>query len=77
MKTYILSTAESVQIADRRSGDVTDGGVAFQVGAEDEFTAAIERLTARAVTAFLSSNQTSPGIGSELFFLERPPVLVA
>jgi hypothetical protein len=73
----ILSTAESDQIADGHSGDVIDGRVAFQVGAEDEFTATIERVTGRSVTAFLSSTQTSPGIASELFSLQPPPVLAA
>lgn len=68
----ILSTDESQQIADGDSAEVIDGRVAFQVGAEDEFTAAIQRLTGRVVTAFLSANQTSPGVASELFFLEAP-----
>lgn len=73
----ILSDGESDQIADGGSGDVIDGRVAFQVGAEDEFTAAIERLTGRTVTAFLSANQTNPGVASELFFLEPTSVVVA
>jgi uncharacterized protein YbcI len=73
----ILSVGESDQIAGGASSDVIDGRVAFQVRAEDEFTAAIERLTGRAVTAFLSANQTSPGVASELFFLEAPPAVVA
>lgn len=68
----ILSTGESQQISDGDSAEVIDGRVAFQVGAEDEFTAAIEHLTGRVVTAFLSANQTSPGVASELFFLEAP-----
>lgn len=68
----ILSTSESQQISNGDSAEVIDGRVAFQVGAEDEFTAEIERLTGRAVTAFLSANQTSPGVASELFFLEAP-----
>ncbi len=72
----ILSAGESDQIADGESGDVIDGRVAFQVGAEDEFTAAIEGLTGRTVIAFLSANQTSPGVASELFFLEAPSVVV-
>jgi uncharacterized protein YbcI len=72
----ILSTGESQQIADGDSSDVIDGRVAFQNGAEDEFTAAIERLTKRSVTAFLSANQTHPGVACELFFLDRAPVLV-
>ena len=73
----ILSEGESDQIAEGDSGNVIDGRVAFQVGAEDEFTAAIERLTGRAVIAFLSANQTNPGIASELFVLEAPPEAVA
>ena len=70
----ILSVDETSQIDDGHSSDVIDGRVAFQTGAEDEFTAAIERLTHRSVTAFLSANQTAPGVACELFFLEAPPV---
>lgn len=70
----ILSRGESAQVADGGGKDVIDGRIAFQEGAEDEFTQAIERLTGRRVTAFLSANQTSPGIACELFFLEAPPV---
>lgn len=69
----ILSTTEDEEIARGRSGGVIDGRVAFQEGAEDEFTAAIERLTQRPVTAFMSANQTAPGVACELFFLEAPP----
>jgi len=69
----ILSGGESRQLADGAKKDVLDGRIAFQEGAEDEFTKAIERLTGRRVTAFLSANQTSPGIACELFFLEAPP----
>ncbi len=48
---------------------VIDGHVAFQEGTEGAFTAAVERLTERSVTAFLSANQTAPGVACELFFL--------
>lgn len=68
----ILSTDESALVSQGAKREVMDGRVAFQEGAEDEFTAAIERLTARRVVAFLSANQTHPGIASELFFLEPP-----
>lgn len=68
----ILSDGETAQIESGASGDVIDGRVAFQKGAEDEFTAMIERLTRRSVTAFLSANQTAPGIACELFFLDPP-----
>lgn len=74
---HILSSAETMQIVAGRSSEVIDGRVAFQEGAKDEFTAAIERLTHRSVTAFLSANQTSPGVACELFFLDAPPVATA
>ena len=70
----ILTGGEMAQIADGHSSDVIDGRVAFQADTEDEFTAAIERLTRRNVTAFMSANQTSPGIACELFFLEAAPI---
>ena len=54
-----------------------DGRVAFQKETEDEFTEAVERLTRRSVTAFMSANQTTPGIACELFFLEAPPMAPA
>ena len=69
----ILSSGESSQVAEGAGKDVIDGRIAFQEGAQDEFTKAIERLTGRRVTAFLSANQTNPGIACELFFLEAPP----
>ena len=69
----ILSVGEADEIAAGRSDGVIDGRVAFQNGNEDEFTDAIEGLTRRKVTAFLSANQTAPGVACELFFLEAPP----
>jgi uncharacterized protein YbcI len=70
----ILSSSESSQVAEGAGKDVIDGRIAFQEGAQDEFTKGIERLTGRRVTAFLSANQTNPGVACELFFLEAPPV---
>lgn len=71
----ILSSGEARQVADGAGSDVIDGRIAFQEGAQDEFTKEIERLTGRRVTAFLSANQTSPGVACELFFLEAPPAV--
>ena len=71
----ILTEAESRQVAAGRDGSVIDGRVAFQEGKEDEFTAAVERLTHRSVTAFMSANQTTPGVACELFFLEAAPLV--
>ena len=66
----ILTFEETRLVADGAAAEVIDGRVAFQTESEDEFTAAVERLTGRRVVAFMSANQTTPGIASELFFLE-------
>jgi uncharacterized protein YbcI len=70
----ILTADEDTLIAGGARGEVIDGRVAFQTDSEDEFTAAIERLTHRHVTAFLSANQTMPGVACELFFLDAAPL---
>jgi hypothetical protein len=70
----ILTADEDTMIADGAGSEVIDGRVAFQTDSEDEFTAAIERLTHRHVTAFLSANQTTPGVACELFFLDAAPL---
>jgi hypothetical protein len=70
----ILTTEEDALIAGGSRGTVIDERVAFQTDTQDEFTHAIERLTHRRVTAFLSANQTTPGVACELFFLDRSPL---
>ena len=70
----ILTEREDVLVAEGSHGEVIDGRVAFQTDTEDEFTAAIERLTHRRVVAFLSANQTTPGVACELFFLDAAPL---
>ena len=71
----ILTSSERRLIARGAANEVIDGRVAFQRARQDEFSAAIERLTHRRVVAFLSANQTSPGIACELFFLAPPSAL--
>ena len=66
----ILTTDEMRRVAEGAAREVIDERVAFQTESEDDFTAAVERLTGRRVVAFMSANQTSPGVASELFFLE-------
>jgi uncharacterized protein YbcI len=73
----ILTREEDVLIAAGSDEAVIDGRVAFQTDTQDEFTAAIERLTHRRVTAFLSANQTTPGVACELFFLDAAPLMAA
>ena len=65
----ILTGAEQALVAAGAASEVMDGRVAFQADREDAFSAAVERLTLRRVVAFLSANQTSPGIACEMFFL--------
>ena len=71
----ILTSSERRLIAHGGANEVIDGRVAFQRARQDEFSAAIERLTHRRVVAFMSANQTSPGIACELFFLAPPSAL--
>lgn len=66
----ILTDVEDAQIAAGDGAGVIDGRVAFQADTQDEFTAAIEHITRRRVVAFMSANQTAPGVACELFFLE-------
>jgi uncharacterized protein YbcI len=65
----ILTSSEQALIATGSASEVIDGRVAFQADREDDFSAAVERLTLRRVVAFMSANQTSPGIACEMFFL--------
>jgi uncharacterized protein YbcI len=65
----ILTNAEQELVVTGHEREVIDGRIAFQADREDRFSAAIERLTQRRVVAFMSANQTSPGIACELFFL--------
>lgn len=72
-----ILSADETRLGAGNSSGVMEGRVAFQAGAEDEFTAAVERLTHRSVAAFLSANQTAPGVACERFVLEAPPVAEA
>jgi uncharacterized protein YbcI len=65
----ILTSSEQELVAAGGADEVIDGRVAFQTAREDDFSAAVERLTLRRVVAFMSANQTSPGIACEMFFL--------
>ncbi len=66
----ILTSSEQELVAAGSASEVLDGRVAFQADREDDFSAAVERLTLRRVVAFMSANQTAPGIACEMFFLD-------
>ena len=70
----ILTDGEDALIARGARGSVIDGRTAFQTDTQDAFTAAIERLTKRHVVAFMSANQTTPGVACELFMLDAAPL---
>jgi uncharacterized protein YbcI len=72
---HILTSSEQALVDAGSTSKVIEGRVAFQHDREDAFSAAVERLTLRRVVAFMSANQTSPGIASEMFFLA--PIEVA
>lgn len=73
----ILTEHEATLIDAGSGSDVIDGRVAFQTDTEDEFTAAVERLTHRRVVAFMSAKQTLPGVAAALFFLDASPLATA
>ena len=73
----ILTDDEGALVAAGADGEVIDGRVAFQSDTQDEFTAAVQRLTHRQVTAFLSANQTTPGVACELFILDAAPLTIS
>jgi uncharacterized protein YbcI len=69
----ILTEDEDTLIDAGSSGAVIDARVAFQTDTEDEFTETVERLIGRRLVAFMSANQTAPGVAAELFFLDATP----
>jgi uncharacterized protein YbcI len=68
----ILTLEEQALVLAGGREEVIDGRVSFQSDREEAFSAMIESLTRRRVVAFMSANQTSPGIACELFFLAPP-----
>lgn len=70
----ILTDHERDRVVGGLRCEVIDARVAFQSDSEDEFSAAIKRLTPRNVVAFLSANQTWPGVACELFVLDGSPL---
>ena len=73
----ILTDQEATLIDAGSSAAVIEARVTFQTDLQDEFTAAVERLTRRRVVAFMSANQTAPGVAAELFLLDATPLTTA
>lgn len=68
----VLTPAERTLARNAHIDAITQLRHLFQVAMEDEFRAAVERLTGRKVVAFISGNQFSPDVAAEIFILDEP-----
>jgi uncharacterized protein YbcI len=68
-----LTKGERTLVEHGREEHVLDTRKEWQDTMEDELTAAVEALTERKVTAYLSQNHIDPDLGVETFVLERLP----
>lgn len=67
----IYDETELKQIRDGGEIGVLERRAELQQTFKGELTGAVERLTDRRVTAFMSMNHADPALAAELFFLER------
>ena len=68
----VLTNAEK-SLTGNNHGEAVNGiRHLFQQTMEADFTVAIERLTGRKVTAFISGNHLEPDVAAELFILDEP-----
>ena len=70
----VMTQAERSLAADDQEDAVTHMRHLFQKTMEADFVQAVERLTGRHVTAFISGNNVTPDIAAELFILDTPLV---
>jgi uncharacterized protein YbcI len=66
----IFTKAETTLVSAGREQEVRNMRIAFQRALEHEFVGAVERLTGRKVTAFISEMHAATNMGIELFVLE-------
>jgi uncharacterized protein YbcI len=70
-----LTKAEQSLVADGKEDEVLRVRHSFQRTMRNDMVAAVERLTARRVIAFMSSNHIDPDLASETFVLEPDPTM--
>ena len=68
----VLTRAEKALAQTNRDDAVTNIRHLFQKTMQADFAAAVERLTGRTVTAFISGNHVDPDIAAEVFILDAP-----
>lgn len=66
----VLTTSERTLVRAERSETVRDVRNVFQTTMEPHFRAAVERITGRRVTSFMSQVDPHNGVGVEVFVLE-------
>ena len=70
-----LTKAEQSLVADGKGDEVLVTRQSLQRTMEAEMIAAVERLTGRAVAAFMSAHHIAPDLACEVFVLEHPEAL--
>ena len=68
----VLTRAEKTLVENNHQDAVNQMRHRFQQTMEAEFRTAIERLTSRKVTAFISGNTMDPALAAEVFILDAP-----
>ena len=68
----VLSQAEKILGHNGQHTSVIDWRETLQTTLEADFRAAVERLTGRAVIAFISANHLDPDVAAEMFILDAP-----
>ena len=68
-----LTKGEKTLVAKGHADAVVNMRYRFQQAMADDATSAIEQLTGRRVTAFLSANHIDPDLAAEIFILDQPP----
>jgi uncharacterized protein YbcI len=66
----VYTDVEKTLIEIERAPVVTENRSAFQTAMGDRFVAAVEELSGRGVTSFISSHHVGPDLEIELFFLD-------
>ena len=68
-----LTKGEKTLVAKGHADAVVNMRYRFQQAMSADATTAIEHLTGRRVTAFLSANHIDPDLAAEIFVLDQPP----
>jgi uncharacterized protein YbcI len=68
----VMTPAEKALAQSGNANAVSSMRQLFQQTMEDDFKEAVERLTGRKVTAFVSGNHVDPDIAVETFILDGP-----